>query len=93
MQVNGFAIQILKSRVSIEAAGNLVSGFSIFTHHKEQGLFAALFPFLIGFLPAGITQAQVLIIAKASVIQRTFFQLAHMSDYWHFDNARIHCLA
>jgi hypothetical protein len=93
MQVNGFTIQILKSWVSIEAAGNLVGGFGIFTHHKEQRFFSALLPFFSRFLPAGITQAQVLIIAKASIIQRAFFQLAHMSDYWHFDNARIHSLA
>ncbi len=68
MQVDGFAVEVFKQRVSVKALGDLIGGIGIVTHDEEEGLFAAGLPLGLAGFPAFITQEQMLFPAVGGVV-------------------------
>ena len=93
MQVDGLSVQISKRRVCIQPLGDFICFFGVITHHKKQCFFAAWFPFLARFLPAGIAKPKVFFITISRVIISPFLQVAHMPDDRNFHNPCVHCFA
>jgi hypothetical protein len=90
VEVDGFAVEVFKEWIAVEALGNLVGGIGVVAHDEQQGFLAAGFPFGAASFPAIVAQKQVLFPTVGSVVIGLFDQFAAgLPNQGCFDDARI----
>ena len=93
MEIDRLPVKILIERIGVEAPGDLVRRLGILGHDEEQRLPAAFFPFLPGFLPAGVAQHQMVLIFYRGVLSGLLDERLTPTDDGRLDDSRIHRLA
>ena len=72
VQVDCLAVQLFERLVGVQARGDLVGGFRVVTHYKQQRLLAALLPLFTASLPACIAKPQVTIVTVGGIVAGFF---------------------